>query len=223
LPGSRCGYWANISLLHSGILVTWSRADINLGIQASLCQIYPILLSTLLSINRQQLSLQDAAFALFTTSSPLTTYLAFASIGDLFGIKTGLYKRIKRYRLTTRSFGALLLLIWLGLSMTLTLSGSAFINSYLCEGSTFGDWLGSFFLPYLGSFSSPGILGVYSFPMFGAPFVLLLFRRWPEVVTEARSCWIGQSNPWRWFYAPWTFVRCTWYVPIVVSPRLANP
>ena len=202
--------------------MTWSPAHIDVGIQASLCQIYPILLSTLLSINRQQLSLLDANVAFIVCSSPLTAYLGVASISDLFGIKTGLYKRIKYHRLTTRAFGALLPLFWLGLSMTLTLSRSAFIDSEKCEGSTFRDWLLYFSLFFLGTFITPGNLGIFSLPIFGTPFVLLLFRRWSEVITEVRGCWEGQSNPRRWFYAPWTFVRCTWYVPIVLNPRPVN-
>jgi hypothetical protein len=92
------------------------------GIQASLIQICPIFLSTLLSINRQTLSLYDASYALLITSSPLTVYLAVASVCDPFGFKTDLYKRIKSYRRTTRILGALVLFLWLGLSMTLTLS-----------------------------------------------------------------------------------------------------
>jgi hypothetical protein len=42
--------------------VTWSPGDVDVGIQSLLIQIYPILLSTLLSINRQQLSTSDARF-----------------------------------------------------------------------------------------------------------------------------------------------------------------
>lgn len=202
--------------------MTWSPAEIDVGIQGSLRQIYPIILSTLLSINRQQLSLSDANFALVASSSPLTAYLAVASICDLFGIKTGLYKRIKYYRLTTRAFGVLLLLLWLGLSMTLMLSGSAFIDSKICEGSTFRDWLLYFSLFFVGSFITPGNLGIFSLPIFGILFVLLLFRRWSKVVAEVRSSWEGQSNLRRWFYAPWTLVRCSWYVPTVVGPQTAN-
>jgi hypothetical protein len=73
-----------------GILVTWSPGDIGVGVQASFVQIYPILLSTLLSINRQTLSLYDANFALILTSSPLTVDLVFASIHELCGFETNL-------------------------------------------------------------------------------------------------------------------------------------
>jgi hypothetical protein len=114
--------------LHPGIL-TWFPGDIDVGIQASLIQIYPILLSTLLSINRQTLSLYDASYALLITSSPPTVYLTVVSICDLFGFKIDLYKRVKSHRPTTRILGALVLFLWLGLSMTLTLSDRAFVIS----------------------------------------------------------------------------------------------
>jgi hypothetical protein len=73
------------------------------------------------------------------SSSPLTVYLAVASICDLFGFKTDLYKRIKSHRRTTRILGALVLFLWLGLSTSLTLSDQAFVNSEDCRGSNFKD------------------------------------------------------------------------------------
>ena len=73
-------------------MVTWSPEKVDVAILSLLFQIYQILLLTLLSVNRQKLSVTDAHFAIGTTSSPLTMYLAVASIGDLFGTKTGLYK-----------------------------------------------------------------------------------------------------------------------------------
>ena len=127
----------------SGILV-WSPADpdseIDVGIQGWLFQIYPILLSTLLSIDRQQLSLFEAHFAISVSSSPLTLYLVVASIGDILRFKTHLYKRIK-HRHTIRTSLILVPFLWFGLSMTLRLSSRAFEDSQLCDGSTFADWL----------------------------------------------------------------------------------
>ena len=111
--------------------MTWSPGDIGIGVQASLVQIYPILLSTLLSIKRQTLSLYDANFALTLTSSPLTVYLVFASIRDLCVFETNLYKRIKSHRHILRTIGALVPLLWLGLSIILRFSTRAFVNSEL--------------------------------------------------------------------------------------------
>jgi hypothetical protein len=124
--------------LHPGIL-TWFPGDIDVGIQASLIQICPIVLSTLLSINYQTLPLYDASYALLITSSPPTVYLTVVSVCDLFGFKTDPYKRATSHRRTTRILGALVLFLWLGLSMTLTLSDRAFVISEDCRGSSFKD------------------------------------------------------------------------------------
>ena len=110
-------------------MVTLSPGDIDVGIQSLLVQIYPVLLSTLFSVNRQQLSIFDAGVARSISSSPLTIYLVVASICDLCGIRTGLYKRIKSYRSITRILGALVLLLWTGLSMTIAMSATAFKDS----------------------------------------------------------------------------------------------
>ena len=68
-------------------MITWSPGDVDVGIQSLLIQFYPILLSILLSINRDQLSTSDAFIALLLSSSPLTTYLVVTSIADLCGIQ----------------------------------------------------------------------------------------------------------------------------------------
>ena len=82
---------------HLGIMVTYSDRDIDLpAIQSLLVQFYPILLSTLLSVKRQQLSLFDADFALLLSLSPLTIYLSFASVCDPCGIQTGLFLPLQR-------------------------------------------------------------------------------------------------------------------------------
>ena len=133
--------------------MTWP--PVALGVQSLLIQIYLVLLSTLLSIDRQQLSLFDAHSALLLSSSPLTIYLVVASIGDLFGIRTGLYKRIKSYHLIISILGGLVLLLWTGLSMTTSISTMAFKDSS-CYPGTFVGWfkcisrLLSLFFVYLG-------------------------------------------------------------------------
>ena len=106
--------------------MTWSPGDVDVGVQSLLVQFYPILLSTLLSIGRKQLSRFEAFFALLLSSSLLTIHLVVASICDLFGTHTGLYKRIKSHRLIIRTFGASFLLIWTGLGMTVVMSTSPF-------------------------------------------------------------------------------------------------
>jgi hypothetical protein len=200
-----------------GILVTWSSAEIDIGVQGCLFQIYPILLSTILSINRKQLNLFDANLALTVSSSPLTLYLVFASIGDIFGLKNGLYKRIKR-RHFVRPFLVFVPFIWFGLSLTLRLSDHAFIGSELCDNSTFRDWLqdlGMFFTVTYIKFKLVG--GQITFPLIISIFLLCLFRRRFLVMKDVRAYWDEASNPWRRLLAPWVFVRGAWYVLVVVN------
>jgi hypothetical protein len=210
-----------ISALRPGILVTWSPGHIDEGIQASLIQIYPILLSTLLSaIYGHDLTLYDASFALLLTSSPLTVYLVTASICDLF-FETNLYKRIKYHPRALRILGALVSLLWLGLSMTITLSDHAFENSQSCSRSTFRTWWKDLYLSV--RFYSPfqvgyQYLGLGILPAFGLLFGLCLFRRRSQVMESCRADREGRSKLRGILRMPWTFVKCAWYVSVVVAP-----
>ena len=208
-----------------GILVTWSPKDVDEGIQASLTQIYPILLSTLVSIKRQSLTLFDATFALLLTSSPLTVYLVVASICDLCGFETNLYKRIKSYRRTIRFFGAMIPFLWLGLSLTLTFSDKAFKNSGLCRGSSFTDWLLDvfwsliFYSPLLGGYFG---LGLGIIPALALAFMLCLFRRRSQAKESFRVDMEGKSKLRRALWTPWMFVKCVWCVSVVAVPSWAK-
>ena len=155
---------------------TWSPEDIDAGIQASFLRIYSIFLSTLFSVGRQQLSLFDANFALTVSTSPLTVYLSAASCCDLLGIKTGLYKRIKSHRPVTRVLGAQIPLLSFVLSMIITLSDRALIDSQACKGSTFVTWgVGTF--PLLPGLLHRTQISIPTFLYF--PNTLRNFR-WPE-------------------------------------------
>ena len=178
-----------------------------MGIQSLLIQFYPILLSTLMSINHDQLSTSDAWFALSISSSPLTIYLVVTSIADLCGIQTGLYKRIKSHRFIIRTFGASLLLIWTGLSMTAVMSASAFKNSP-CYDGTFADWLWyvatflMYFFMYPGGMGNfPGLVWVMVIPWF-----ICLARRWSQVRADVKLHSEGASRL-RVFC---TWVKCAW-------------
>ena len=179
--------------------MTWSPENVDMGLQSLLFQIYPILLSTLLSINRQQLTVDDAHFVIAVSSSPLTVYLAVASIGDLFGIKTGLYKRIKSHRLVTRALGAMILPLWIGLSMTTSISGKAFKDSS-CEDTGFIVWLLNLAFLLVNFFAFPGILSSISrnftplviYP----PILFFLVKHRSQVGVGIRAHRKGVSAPW---------------------------
>jgi hypothetical protein len=211
-----------------GILVTWSPGGIDAGIQASLLQIYPILLSTLLSINRQALYLFDASYALLLTSSPLTIYLVVASICDICGFETNLYKRIKSHRRTIRILGILVPILWLGLSLTLRFSDRAFVDSKSCRGSSFKDWLLDFVRSYLLTSSitpgggQPALVVYVAVPILAATFYLCMFRRLSQAAKDFRARRKGISNLWGRLCMPWTFMKCVWCVSIVVGPPSAK-
>ena len=122
-------------ILHPGIQIQWPRASIDASVIAYLVQLYSVLLSALLSINRQQLSLFDANYTLVISSSPLTLQLVFVSICDLFGFKSNPPQWIQSHRRTICTFGALFLPLWFGLNLTILLSSQAFKDSELCAAS----------------------------------------------------------------------------------------
>ena len=193
-----------------------------MGIQSLLVQFYPILLSTLLSINRNQLSRLDAYFALLISSSPLTLYLVVASICDLFGIHTGLYKRIKFHRPVIRISGALVLPIWTGLSMVIVMSAGAFEGQF-CGDGTFLHWLQVIigllllFLVYPGGVyglnTPPGVAWVIIIP-----WLVCLARRWSQLRADVK---LHSEGTFR-LSVLCTWVKFAWCVPVDVGPRLAK-
>lgn len=212
--------------------MTWSSGMIDVGIKASLIQSYSILLSTLFSIGRNQLSYFDAQYALDITSPPFMLHLAISSIGDLFGVKTSIYKRIKYHRRTTRALGILTLPLWLVLSLTHMLSTKAFTFS---GGYTPREWLTrtmehAIHRVMLGhrDWSVPLIIGSLIF--------LCLFREWSQVVADYRArlegapnsgggrCmqWKPAKSVWMFCVCGWTAIGCAWWVSVVVDAQLTH-
>ena len=185
-----------------GIQMSWPSEGVDAGVIASIAQLYCILLSTLFSINRQQLSLFDANYALTVTSSPFTIYLVFSSIRELLGYETGLFERLESHPRVIRFFGALLLPVWLGLRITLLLSGKAFKDSQLCDNTTFSDFLMDLFLLFLPQVGLTGGAWVAVVAFFTINFLLLIVD----------GCTTGfDTSPIR--------ADNSWCVSIVVSAR----
>jgi hypothetical protein len=119
--------------------------------------------------------------------------LAVAVICDLFVFETDLYKLIKYRRCTVRILGVLAPFLWLGLSMTVSFSDRAFVNSDQCNNLSFKDWLLGlfFFCFFMDSILIPPdqvqpldrkqLMGQPLGPgfslAFGSAFGLCLFRR----------------------------------------------
>ena len=200
--------------------MTWSREDVDTGTKASIIQSYAILLSTLLSINRGQLSVCDAQYALGITSPPLMVYLFICSACDFCGIKTSLYKRIRSHRRVTRTLGVLIVLLWFALSLTLWLSRRAFVGSEEGGGQPFKQWL-LFTLIYLFLMAAPGSI-VPATPFIFVCFLLCLFRRRYQVMTDFRASRGGTPGLWGRLRSLFTFMGCAWYVPAVVGARLTK-
>ena len=154
-------------------------------------------------------------FALNLTSSPLMAYLVLASICDLCGAKTGLYKRIKSHRRITRSLGAFIVPLWFTLTGVVCLSTSAFTNDDNESEDYSGTGVSGWFL-YLASFIinalQPGPYPPLATAAIGVFSVLLLFRNWSQLVAEVRLC---LSKPWGWFRLPHAFIKGAWYVSAV--------
>jgi hypothetical protein len=199
------------------ILMAWSPADVDTGIQGSLIQIYPVLLSALASVSRQQLSIYDANYALSLSMSPPAVYLMTSSIFNLFGIKTDLYEQIDSYRWVVRALGALAPLFWFGLNFTIGFSTRAFKDSELCRNSTFKDWILDFLYFWFWFLWTPGSVYWWIACTIFAMFPLCLFRRRIQVMEEFRARRKGALTPWGRWCMPWTLVRCAWYVSIVVG------
>ena len=199
-------------LLLPGILVTWSPTDIDIGIKASLIQSYPILLSTLLTINRDQLSVHDAGNAISLTSPPLTVYLAISSICDIFGIQTGLYKGIRSHRHIVRVLGALMVPLWLTLTLAYWFSSRAFIDSEAHVAADLWKWLVGFLFGHLFFPVSNTVASWIYTPVMIPLFFLCLFRRRSQVMADFRAHREGAAKPRRWRISR-TFVKCAWYFP----------
>ena len=209
--------------LPTGILVTFSPAAVDTGISASLIQTHSILLSVLLSTNRNQLSLGDVYYALTITSHPLIVYLTISSICDLFGMKTGLYEKIESHRRTIRALGILILPLWLALSLTATLSLRAFKGSG-CLDDSLKSWSRYYVMYYPVTLVAQGHGGRYIPVIFTSLFSLCLFRSRSQMMADFRACREGKSTLlWRMVLSiPWTFAKCAWCVSVVVGARLAK-
>ena len=204
--------WMRIDILtfRSGIMITWSPADVDAGVQASLLQIYPILLSTLVSIKDHELATEDISYALILCLSPLTMYLVFASFCDLFGTKTRLYERITSYRRVIRAFAILVPFLWLALGITAVL-----LFRELKNGNMDGSPADVSPLVFLDFFNFLSNLVVYS--VFGSLLGLYLFRRRSQVRADTRARAKGEVGS---LHAMCVYVKCAWCVFVNVVPRI---
>jgi len=172
--------------LHPVIQLTLFSSGIDTEIIAFIFQHYAILLSVLLSITRQQLSLFDANYALMVNSSPLAMHVVFTSIRDLLGFETDLFQRINSYPRTVRLFVVLLLPLWLGLKLALPLSSRAFTDSGLCSKSASPNFFLELKLPWILPSLEDGYLLCLSI-FYQCVIVWCLWKWYIPATTSARS------------------------------------
>ena len=124
------------------ILLRWSEHDLRTSIFMLLSQVYPILIATASSIGSgSTLSVFDAHYAVAVTASPITVYLVFSSVRDVFGMPNTLFKKLASSKAIVRYLGLLLPFLWLFVNLMTSFYTKAFSNSYLCQGMTLSLWI----------------------------------------------------------------------------------
>ena len=196
----------------------WPSAEVETGVMATIAQLYVILLSTLSSVNRQQLSLFDANYALMVSSSPFAIYLVF-SVRSLLGFDTSLFERVKSYPRVIRFFGALLLPLWLGLRLTLRLSTKAFKDSELCENPTFKDMFLDLLLVFFPLTGPAGGAWVF-FSLLITYSSGLILAAWGEVIVNFLVYQEAASNLWGILCRQWaSIIECGRCVSVLIGAR----
>jgi len=104
-------------------------------------QAYPTLLATYFSINRGQLNVVDSHIAIIITSSPVCIYLLYSALLDLVGRPNEFFKRIATSKLTIKILSLLLLVLWFSLTLIVSFSSTAFVDSDQCKKGKFSAWL----------------------------------------------------------------------------------
>lgn len=150
--------------------------------------------------------------------------MVFASTCDWFGIETRLYKCIdKSRRLTIRTIGTSVLFLWFGLSVTLRLSDRAFINSRICQGSTFKNWLKDFSGFVLGVATDPGVQSIPCGSLLVCNLGTLVFLKGHLMAIREAQGNLERPPSLLRLSISWTMIRQSWYVPVVVDSRLQKP
>ncbi|TFK32695.1 hypothetical protein BDQ12DRAFT_707569 [Crucibulum laeve] len=141
IAGIAVGAASIASNLFLPILLRWSNDDVQTSVFMLLSQVYPILISTAFSIGRKSLSLFDAHFAVAVTASPVSVYLAYSSLRDLFGCPNIFFRQITYGKNPIRIMGALLPVLWVTVNIVISFSDTAFMDSDLCKGMTIPRWI----------------------------------------------------------------------------------
>jgi hypothetical protein len=218
-PSGLCDTIQVDRLFTAGILVTWSPPEDRLHDLAHLflLQSYPVILSTYLSLGRQQLSSTDLVFTIFfTIYSPMGVYFFVSNIRDLWRNWRHVFTRPQISRLPRRVLILLMppIVIILG-----AVAGSPHALTDSQCNSTDADTYN-----YTKAERIASIPGLY------APFVFVLFylvyitRHLKDILVEARRranshIWVRQRTWLRRFQFamryPFAWINASWYVSFV--------
>lgn len=106
-----------------------------------LSQVYPIMLATAASINTDNLSLFDAHFAVAVTASPVSMYLAYSAVRDVFNRPNTLFRKLTYGKTLIRCLGLALPVLWFAINLIISFSPRAFRNSpENCQKMTIMGW-----------------------------------------------------------------------------------
>jgi hypothetical protein len=100
------------------------------------------MIATAASINTDSLSLFDAHFAVAVTASPVSVYLVYSAVRDVFNRPNTLFRKLNYWKTLIRYMGLALPVLWLGINLVISFSPRAFKNSpENCQKMTLMDWL----------------------------------------------------------------------------------
>jgi hypothetical protein len=214
-------------LFAAGILVTWSPPEDRLHDLAHLflLQSYPVILSTFMSLGRQQLSSNDLVFTVFfTIYSPMGFYFFVSNIRDLWRNWRHIFTRAQVSKLPRR------VLILLMLPIVITLVGVAGSPHALTDSQCN--------TPDSETSAPTKAERIVVIPGIFTPFVFVLFylvyitRHIKDILVEARRR--ANSNIWvrhkTWLRRlqfsmryPFAWINATWYVALGLIAGSACP
>lgn len=169
----------------------------------------------MMSIRSDQLTIYDAHFPLMVTSSPLTLYLIYSSIMDVFGHSNDLMQRLGPSRKIIRYLMILLLPLWISLSMVSSMSGTAFIDSHLCRDVNVVQWFIAILLYWWNTNVHPNIpypLSPYIVPFYPLAGAILVYfyRHFHDIKRQAQETRCNITTTFSWLRVWFLFPKATW-------------
>lgn len=185
-------------------------------------QQFSVLLATVMSIDRGQLSIFDASFAVLVTGPPFSALLIICAFDDLFGSPNMIFSRCGQWRTWMRSLTFLYIVLWFVIISTQALSDTAFTDSYLCGRGAFAAWVKSLFwqfviflLPFLDFFIFHDSLGLFTIVQWGLVAVYAI-RHHRYIIKRARAWWASRPHGTSAKFKSFLFFAQLWALHVYV-------